>query len=252
MKRALAALLTVVVVLVWQTPATIVDSGLGWASSGTLRLTHADGTLWSGKGIVMGLDSTTDGWQPWMATEWSLNSRHALGGKLGWDITSGHVPVMNLSIGLGGVELSQLRLRGPARFLLGAIPHSLGRAGWKGDIVAESPRFRCSWHMYCDGHLDLTWIGAVSELLPGEALGDYKLAIDGSSGSEILFHVQTLDGPIRVEGQGRWKTDGPLVFDGTIKGNAALLQRLPSVAGPWVRPSAEPGTWNVAIRQERG
>jgi hypothetical protein len=94
----------------------------------------------------------------------------------------------------------------------------------------------------------LRWIGAASELLPGDALGDYKLAIDGSSGNQIVFQVQTIDGPIRVEGQGRWEVAGPLVFDGMIKGNAALLQRLPSVAGPWVHPSAEPGTWNVTIR----
>lgn len=252
MKRALVALVAVVVALVWQTPATVADSGLGWLSAGTLRIAQAQGTLWTGRGAVMGLDSTTDGWQPWLIVEWTLNASALLRGKLSWEVTSAHVPVARTSMGFGGIEISQLRLGGPARFFLGLVPNSLGRAGWKGDIATESPRFHCSWHGLCEGHAELRWIGAASDLLPGDALGDYKLAIDGSSGNQILFQVQTIDGPIRVEGQGRWELDGPLVFDGTIKGNAGLLQRLPSVAGPWVRPSVEPGTWNVVIRQESG
>lgn len=223
--------------------------GLDRASAGTLRLAQAAGTLWSGRGVVMGLVSAPDAWRPWLPAEWTLDALSVPSGMPSWEISSGGLPVARLGVRLGGIVVSRLRLRGPARFFLERIPHNIGHAGWKGDIAIESPSFQCSWHVHCEGRLELHWTDAASELLPGQELGNYQLTIDGAPGGGLLFQLRTLDGHVRIDGGGRWTVGGVLAFNGTIKGSPELLQRLPSIAGPWVRPTKDSGTWIIAIEQ---
>lgn len=247
--RVFAAAIALIVALLWQVPATVIDAGLDRASGGTLRLTQAAGTLWSGHGVVMGLVSAPDAWQAWLPTEWALDALSVPIGVPAWDISTGGLPVARLEFGIGGVVVSRLRLHGPAKFFIERIPHNIGHAGWKGEIAVESPRFQCSWHVHCVGRLELQWTHAASELLPGQELGNYQLTIEGAPGGGVHFQLRTVDGRVRIDGGGRWMVGGVFAFNGTIKGSPELLQRLPSIAGPWVHPSGEAGTWTVTIEQ---
>jgi general secretion pathway protein N len=246
--RVLAAILAVVVALLWQAPATLIDAGLDRVSGGSLRLAQAGGTIWSGQGVVMGLASAPDAWGTWLPAEWTFDVLSVSTGVPAWEISSGGLPVARLGLGLRGIVVSRLKLRGPARYFLERIPHNIGHAGWKGDIAVETPRFQCSWHGHCEGHLEVHWTDATSDFLPGQRLGNYHLTMDGTPSGELNFQLRTLDGTIRVDGSGRWTVDSVFAFDGTIKGSPELLQRLPSIAGPWIQPSGEAGTWAVAIR----
>jgi general secretion pathway protein N len=244
--RFLAVVLLLAACLAIRLPGSLVDAAFERASDGALRLAEAEGSLWRGRGALLVIDPVSQRWQAWLALDWDTDFGSLWRGALGWHFTSGGAPLADVEIGPGGFRLTRLQMRGPARFFLERIPNALGRAGWEGDVAIDSPGWQCSWSLRCDGTAELRWYGASSELLQKRRLGDYRLSIIGK-GSEIAAHIDTPSGEVRIEGDGRWPLAGAPSFTGTLRGDPVLLDRLPSVAGRWVRSGGETGVWLVTL-----
>jgi general secretion pathway protein N len=119
---------------------------------------------------------------------------------------------LEIAPGLGGTRLGQGRLTLPADALTaaGAPLNTLEPGGqlalaWPalnlGDLRSKGPL------------LQLTWSNASSTRVRVQPLGDYQaaLAADGAGGLDL--RVQTVRGPLRIEGHGqdhagRWRFDG--------------------------------------------
>lgn len=247
MRRLVFALVASVIALLWQAPATLVDIFFSKTSGGTLRLAEAKGSVWSGQAIVVSAAQRAGQLIPQIPAEWVFDVSRLLDQLLAWRISSGGTDIAVIGIGFKGLVVSHLHVRGPVSLLIGSLSHNLARAGWRGDFDLQSRAFRCTWKGHCGGRLDLLWNGAASDLLPNKTLGNYKITADGAPGDELRFQVRTTDGNVRVQGEGGWRADGSMSFRGTVKGEPELLQRLPSIAGPWVTPTGQADTWDVSI-----
>lgn len=246
MKRWLLAALLFPVCLVWRLPASLADQWLAWFSEGAVRLADAEGTVWAGRGDLMVVDPARRAWQPWLAVAWRVDWGALWRGRLGWDWSSGGQRLARAEVSPAGVSVEALRLGGPARFFAERIPHSLGRAGWRGDLALDAPGWQCDWSGRCTGKAELRWLGAASDLLRDRDLGDYRVVVTADEGV-MRLEWRTLRGDVRVEGDGRWAIDARPDLRVTISGDPALLQHLPGVAGRWATPGARPGTWVVAV-----
>ncbi len=245
MRIALGLVLLFAVVL-WRLPGTLLDASLDRLTEGTFRLADASGTLWNGQAALMVFDPALSAWQPWLALEWSPEPARLLQGALSWRISSGNVLIARIAFATTGIGIENANLHGPARFFLARVRNSLAHIGWSGDMALNSPDFRCTWKRRCAGRADLRWIGAASNVLPGQAFGDYVLTIEGSPNA-LLLHLRTLRGEVQIRGDGRWPPDAPPTFNGTIQGDPALLSRLPSIGGQWVHSSDHPNNWTIAF-----
>jgi hypothetical protein len=156
-------------------------------------------------------------------------------------------PEADIDISRHGVRIAGLALSAPAGGLLARLPDALGRAGWRGDLAIAVPELHCDWTAACDGHAQVVWLGAASELFPGRRFGDYRLSADATAEGFNLGWT-TLAGDIRIEGAGRWSPPSAAEFSAVVSGDPAFLERLPSIGGRWVRPGEAPGSWIFEIR----
>lgn len=245
--RFVAVVLLLAACLAVRLPGSLIDAAVDQASAGALHLAQARGSVWHGGGALMVADPVTQRWQSWLALDWDADFSQLWRGIVGWRFTSGGGTLAEIEIGAGGIGLTKVQIRGPARFFLERIPNALGRGGWEGDVAIDSPSWHCSWTLRCDGSAELRWYGASSSLLPMYRLGDYRASISGMGG-DISAHIDTTGGgEAHIDGDGHWTIGGTPGFTGTLRGNPVLLGRLPSVAGRWVRNGGEPGVWLVSL-----
>jgi hypothetical protein len=230
--------------ILWRAPAGLMDEVARRISAGQVRLTSADGTLWRGRGIVEVVDRATRSWSPWREIEWIFAPAALLHGRVGWQIASGNKPIVRAEVSSSAWYLTQLDVDGPASLFLSYIPNELGRLGWSGDVALGSPAVRCTWRGVCDGYLDVHWLNAGSDLLPERAFGDYELEAEAVSGN-VSLRWRTSRGRIRIDGQGHLSAAGKATLKATIAGDPTLLRHLTAVAGPWAKPTDNPGVWNL-------
>lgn len=245
--RVLAAALLLLTFVVWQLPASVIDTALNRYSGNKLRLAQTQGSVWRGSGFVMVLDPVSDRWQPWTKIDWNADWGALLRFGVAWQLMVQDTALARVELAAGGFRIDELHLRGPARLFLQQMQNAIGRAGWRGDIAIDSAHWQCTWQYQCQGSADLRWFGAASDLLEGRVLGDYQVLLLGN-GEHIDFQWDTLQGSVRTKGDGRWQGEGTPKLSGTISGDMTLLQSLPSVASRWVRAGSEPGVWLISIQ----
>lgn len=199
--RAVAAVGAYAIALVVLAPATWVDAGVQRASDGRVRLAEARGTLWSGSGRIEIRDadgrSGVAGNLAWRVVPGSL-----LRGQLVCDVAleqaarrfpvtlslsrfelaNADITLPAAALGLGVPELAPLELTGEVQVKVSSLSIERGAAR---------------------GSATLLWRAAGSALSPVSPLGDYELRLE-SEGPAVRATLQTLQGPIRLDGKGAW------------------------------------------------
>lgn len=246
MRRVLAFALLLGLFLLVQAPAWQIDSLISHVTGGALRLTRIEGTLWNGRGQLVVIDPVSRRVQPWIALEWKWLSGRLFSGEALWRLSGDGKPAGDVAVGVGGWRADGLALLAPARFALERIPGTFGHLGWRGDMQLETSQWHCSWKMACTGRASLRWAGAAVDVLRGRPLGDYLLDVQGD-GQKIVFDWSTLAGETHLSAQGElagrsWS------LKGEVQGDPAFLQRLPSVAGQWVRQGRDRGHYLFDLR----
>jgi general secretion pathway protein N len=119
---------------------------------------------------------------------------------------------VQIAPGLHGARLGQGRLTMPAS--------ALATAGAPLDTLEPAGQMTLTWPALNLGNLPskgvllrLTWSGASSARVPGRPLGDYQALLDADGAGGMDLRVQTVRGPLHVEGHGqqrggRWRYDG--------------------------------------------
>lgn len=204
MKRwslAAVGLGTYVAVLVATAPGTLVDAGLQRASHGRLRLAQAQGTIWSGEGLIEIRDV---GGRNAIARDisWRVLPESLLRGRLvcevALDRAARRFPV---TISFSQVELANAEFNFPAAVLALAEPR-LKPLRLSGDVLLRATNLVIGRDGML-GNVTLQWRTAGSAFSPVSPIGSYELRLDGQ-GKMVRAVLSTLQGPLQLDGSGSW------------------------------------------------
>lgn len=194
-------------------PATFVDAALQRASEGRLRLAEAQGTLWSGAGLLEIRDARG---QSGIAREiaWRVVPQSLLRARIVCDVklerASRRFPV---TLSMSGLELANAELDVPAAALGLAMPR-LAPLGLTGEVLIHVASLAITRDAVV-GEAIMRWRAAGSTLTPVSPLGNYELRIDGE-GRTARAVLRTVAGPLQLDGKGSWTKGAKPVFLATI------------------------------------
>jgi general secretion pathway protein N len=224
--RAIAALGTAayVVFLVAATPASFVAARLSAALPGHVTLTDTRGTLWAGNArarvIAQGGPLFLD------RLEWRLRPARFAAGRLAFDLRAvarGLDAQLQVARGFSGWELRDVAARAEAAIVTAVVPWI---ATWRpeGTLVIASPAV--DWdEREARGQLSLEWRDAAVSLSEVRPLGSYRLEAH-AEGAPARFTVSTLDGALKVAGQGTFTPPSRLAFSGEAHAEGSQAKAL--------------------------
>ncbi len=239
LKQGLLFLALLVAAILVRAPATVWDESLRRLSHDQLALIDAQGSLWHGEARLAVRDPEDGARIPLTPIRWRWQPLDLLRARVSWSMSVAGLPAFALSASPMGVAANSVAIQLPVRAVLDQIPNTLARAGWRGDFSLNIERWQCNWRRLCNGHAELFWRGAASDLFPGRQFGNYHLAVEGQ-GADIQLRLDTLNGEVLLNGSGRISPQ-EVQLQGTVEGDPAFVGRLPAVAGRWVQRSATPG-----------
>ncbi len=230
------------VAVITAAPATLIDAGLRQASHGRLRLAEAQGTLWSGSGQIevrdMGGRTGVAKRLAWRVVPQSLLRGHLVC-EVGLDQSAKRFPV---TISLSRIEIANAEIDLPAAVLGLGVP-KLAPLGLTGDVLLHVASLTIE-RKEMQGNATLQWRNAGSVLTPISPLGDYELRLDGE-GATVHAYLRTIQGPLRIDGEGSWANGNRPVFLATARVPAQHQQQL----APLLRLIAvERGEGNFELR----
>lgn len=243
-RRLLLLVLLVLMLTVARLPAALLDVALAKLSGGTLRLADSQGTLWHGQGML----ATPDG----------RGQLHALR-AIGWQLEASASPaglVLQLDehgqrqagvrLGPSGVSVEQLALELPLAALAAGINHPVARAGWRGRLQLASQGLGCDWQQTCEGALRLRWLDAGLDIVPGRGLGSHDVLLK-ALGQRFEISVATLEGGLRISGNGVVEFSGRGSFNGAIEGDPDIVDRIPNIMDQNARASGTRGRVLISL-----
>jgi general secretion pathway protein N len=233
--RAIAALgiAAYVVFLVAAAPASFVAACMSAALPGRVTLTDTRGTLWAGSAharvIAHGGPVFLD------RLEWRLRPSRLAAGRLAFDIRGvarGLDAQLQVARGFSGWELRDVTARVEAAIITAFAPWI---AAWRpeGTLMITSPAM--DWdEREARGQLSLEWRNAAVSLSEVRPLGSYRLEARAEGGPARLT-VATLDGALKVSGQGIFTPPSRLAFSGEARAEGEqtkALEPLLDLIGP--------------------
>jgi len=190
-------------------PAGLLDAGFNSASNGSLRLTEAQGGLWSGAGrlemrAANGRALVNQG------LRWRLLPGQLLQAKLAFELQLElSAQAFVLSLGSRGIEVVGADINLPAAALAAAQP-KLMPLQLTGDVSLRIKQLAIASGDWT-GAVTLQWRHAGSALTQVYPLGDYELQLAGE-GSAAQVSLVTLHGPLQLDGKGSLSQGGKLAF----------------------------------------
>ncbi|UCE32576.1 MAG: type II secretion system protein N [Burkholderiales bacterium] len=217
-------------------PAAWLDGALERASYGRIRLAQTEGTLWRGSARLVLID-------PAASPDPPVLGGMALPGRLHWSVDLGPVleGAVGLALRLDGME-RPLRIRLAPGSLAGSggtldLPSlPLERLGSPWNTIQPAGRVSIRWSEFTlepdgfSGRVTAVIREVTSSLSPVRPLGAYQVEFDGSR-ETARFGMVTLEGPLRIEGDGTWTPRGGLRFAGMAWADEEQEARLAPLLG---------------------
>jgi general secretion pathway protein N len=205
-------------------PASFVAREIEARSQGALQVQEASGTLWKGSGRAT--IATPAGPLALERFAWRFLPRRLASGRLGFAIegaSQGFSGGGELDRSFTGWEARDLSLSGEARGAASFLPLV---AHWRpeGGVRVEVPRLAWDEHGI-RGEARLEWRAAAIALSEVRPLGTYRLEVQGDGGPAKLT-LQTVEGALRLSGQGTLTPPSRLAFSGEARAEAAQAPRL--------------------------
>lgn len=224
--RAIAALgiAAYIVFLVGTTPASFVAARVSAALPGRVTLTDTRGTLWAGSArarvIAHGGPVFFD------RLEWRLEPSRLAAGRLAFDVRAvarGLDARLQVARGFSGWELRDVAARAESALVTAFAPWL---APWRpeGTLVIASPTMQWD-EREARGQLSLEWRDAALSLSEVRPLGSYRLEARAEGGPARLS-VTTLDGALKVSGQGTFTLPSRLAFSGEARAEGEQAKAL--------------------------
>ena len=182
-------------------PATLIDARLAALSDGRLRITEAQGSLWSGSGWLEAREANGSAGiakrLAWRVLPISL-LRGQLVAEIELDQSARRFPI---TVSLSRVDIADADFNLPAAALGLGVP-KLGPFRLTGDVLVKIPHLSVE-RGRIDGDATLRWRAAGSALTRIAPLGDYEVRFK-ASGRAVQAVLSTLEGPVRLDGNASW------------------------------------------------
>lgn len=224
-------LLMLSIALLMQAPARVLAPVLADRSANRLRLTEAQGSVWSG---VAGLscllpEGTAVNCGRWV---WNLVPENLAQARLSLLVRRDGVDEsMLISWTPAGLEMERVAITLPAA-LAGSIDARIAALRLGGRLHVSSRKLSGK-----AGQATISWQKMESGLVPGQALGEHAIEVaNGTTGSS--FTITSVSGPVVLSGSGSVSADGRTVIDAvaTVDPKSAALPSLLSLMGNEVAP----------------
>lgn len=205
-------------------PASYVARELQERSRGALQVHEAAGTVWKGTGRAT--FATPAGPVAVERFSWRFLPARLFSGRVGFDVEGaslGFAGRGEIARTLGSWEARDVKVEGKAAGIGSFMPLI---AHWRpeGTLAVEAPRL--AWdEREMRGEARLEWRAAALALSEVRPLGTYRAEVRGDGGPAKVT-LRTLDGPLRLAGQGTLAPPSRLTFSGDARGEAAQAGRL--------------------------
>jgi general secretion pathway protein N len=209
------------VFLVATVPASVVAARI---HPPTIEVSDAKGTLWSGN--ARATLRTPQGPVELDRIEWRFRPSRLIAARLAFDVDAtakGIDAHARLERGIGTMELRNLEARGEAAALALFAPLA---ATWQpeGPITVTSPAL--AWDgVDLRGEGRAEWRGAALALSQVRPLGTYRAELKGAGGPAKVT-LTTIEGPLRLSGDGTLTPQGRFAFSGEARGEGTAAQSL--------------------------
>ena len=236
---AAAGVAAVLAVLLSQAPAAFADVALSGVTQGRVRLAEARGTVWNGSGRIVLADVLERGAAAAVATVPGV----VLPGRFAWRLSPWPllVGVLDARIEHDGMRQPVLLTgrAGELRATPGALqlpPVALDRLGSPWNTIRPTGALTVSWENVTlrsgrfDGRAAIELRQAASALTPVRPLGSYRIEVVGS-GAQAQVRMNTLSGPLRLEGGGTWDARSGLRFTAEARAEEPERARLQPLLG---------------------
>ena len=234
------------VFLVVMTPASFVAARVEKETRGVLRLHEPRGSAWSGEARAS-LQAPGGGSASLERVSWRLRAASLAAGRLGFSIHVNEPQVKaagELARTFGDWQVHGLHAEAIGAYVGALFPLA---SAWRpeGTIVADVATLRWTPRsMHGDARLE--WRAAALGLSEVKPLGSYRADIH-AEGAQARIALATLDGPLKVSGNGTLGAGGRLRFAGEARAEgpqAGALQPLLDLLGP----KRADGSREIAIR----
>lgn len=211
-------------------PIAFVAARAPQATQGTLALANARGTIWRGEARAR---LVPRGGPPVEIEriEWRFRPAKLLAGRAAFDVrlaAPGLTGELEAARAFGGWQLRDLAVRGDAAGVAAFVP-LLGAVRPAGAVTITSPRM--DWDgQALRGEATAEWRGASVGWSEVKPIGSYRASLRAAEGPAQLS-IATLDGPLRVTGQGTLALPGTLAFTGEARADAAQQPALAPLLG---------------------
>jgi general secretion pathway protein N len=221
------------VFLAFTTPASFIAARARAAAPGKIEMSETTGSLWSGSARAR--IGAPGGHLIFDRIQWRFVPGRLMAGRLAFDLeAAGHglAGRGQLARGLTRWELRDLAATGEVESLIPIAPLA---ATWRpeGTIAISSPSFEWGDNE-ARGSLRAEWKDAVVVLSEVRPLGTYRLDAEAQGGPARLT-LATVDGPLKVSGQGTFTPPSKLTLSGEARGEgprAKALDPLLDLMGP--------------------
>ena len=233
--KAMAALgvAAYLVFLVLSTPASFIAARARAAAQGKIEMSEAQGSLWSGSARAR--IAAPGGHLIFDRIEWRLVPARLMAGRIAFDLKAvGHGLFGHgqLARGFTRWELRDVKATGEVDALIPLVPLA---ATWRpaGTLAIAAPSL--DWDDNdARGSLTAEWRDAAVSISEVRPLGTYRLDARAEGGPAKLT-LATVDGALRISGQGTFTPPSRLAVSGEARGegpNAKALEALLDLMGP--------------------
>jgi general secretion pathway protein N len=224
--KAMAALgiAAYIVFLVFTTPASFLAARARAAAPGQVEMSEAKGSLWSGSARAR--IAAPGGHLIFDRIEWRFLPERLMGGRLAFDLkAAGHglVGRGQLARGFTRWEVRDLTATGEVESLIPLAPLA---ATWRpeGTLAISTPAME--WDdKEARGTLRAEWKDAAVSLSQVRPLGSYRLDAQADGGPAKLT-IATMDGALRIAGQGTFTPPSKLTISGDARAEGAQARAL--------------------------
>ncbi len=228
-------------------PASLVDWGLKVGTGGRVRLADAAGSIWAGQGRVVLVDIATEAERDRQST--AVRGPASLPGVVIPGTVRWQIQPLPLLIGRLQATASHESMARPAEIAGTAqrlqisggslqLPNvSLARLGSPWSTVRPTTSLAVTWQPLviengrAAGKATLELRDVASALTPVRPLGAYRIDIDGSATAPTAIRMSSLEGPLRLSGEGNWTPRGGLRFTAYAEADESERLRLQSLLG---------------------
>ena len=218
----LLGLLILIFALIVNAPAAFLASVLSKISDQHFSLANTQGSIWSGNAELVVLNEQQHMSLGHLA--WNIQAIQLLHQTLFVTIFWKDKAPAQLALTRHGFKITHLDLDLPASAIAYLEPH-LNAATLDGKIYVHCDQLSIESELI-EGAADIQWQQASSGLSSINPLGNYLLQLKGQQ-SELLMHLSTLDGVLKLQGEGHFSAQAGLVFKGIASAEKQQEAMLP-------------------------